>query len=52
MTPLELNDLHDSLRRVLQSRDYIDNIEGPKEKEYSEEEIKEPWATLNEDKRS
>ena len=36
----------------MQSRDYIDNIEGPKAKEDSKEEIKEPWAALNEEKRS
>jgi len=52
MTPLELNDLHQSSRRVLQNRDYIDNIEGPKAKEDSKERIKEPWAALDEEKRS
>ena len=52
MTPLELNDVHQSSGRVLQNRDYIDNIEGPKEKEDSKEEIKEPWAALDEEKRS
>lgn len=52
MTPLELNDVHQSSGRVLQKRDSIDNIEGPKEKEDSKEEIKEPWAALDEEKRS
>jgi len=37
---------------VLQSRDSIDNIEGPKEKEGSKEEIKAPWDSLDEEKRS
>lgn len=37
---------------MLQNIDYIDNIEGPKAKEDSKEEIKEPWATLDEEKRS
>jgi hypothetical protein len=32
MTPLELNDLHHSSGRVLQKRDYIESIEGPKQK--------------------
>jgi len=36
----------------LQKRDDIDNIEGPKVKEDSKEEIKEPWAALDEEKRS
>ena len=52
ITLLELNDLHHSLGRVLQSRDYIDNIEGPKAKEDSKEEIKPPWAALDEEKTS
>ena len=52
MTPLELNDLHHSSGRVLQKRDYIDNIEGPKAKEDSKENIKEPWAALDEEKAS
>ena len=52
MTPLELNDLHHSSGRVLQNRYYIDNIEGPKAKEDSKENIKEPWAALDEEKRS
>ena len=52
MTPLELNDLHQSSGRVLQNRDYIDNIEGPEAKEDSKEKIKEPWATLDKEKRS
>ena len=50
-TPLELNDLHHSSGRVLQKSDYIESIGGPKEKEDSEEEIKEPWAALDEEKR-
>jgi len=52
MTPFELNDVHQSSGRVLQNRDYIVNIEGPKEKEDSKEEINEPWAALDEEKRS
>jgi len=46
MTPLELDDLHHSSVRVLQNRDYIDNIKGSKEKEDLKEKIKEPWASL------
>ena len=49
MTPLELNDVHQSSGRVLQNKD---SIEGPKEKEDSKEEIKEPWVALDEEKRS
>ena len=53
MTPLELNDLHHSSGRVLQKRDYIDIIEGPHPtEEDSKEKIKEPWATLDEEKTS
>ena len=52
MIPRALNDVHQSSGRVLQSRDYIDNIERPKAKEDSKEEIKEPWAALDEEKRS
>ena len=53
MTLLELNDLHHSSGRVLQKRDYIERIEGPHlAKEDSKEEIKEPWATLDEEKTS
>ena len=52
MTPLELNDLHHSSGRVLQKRDYVDSIEGPHPtKEDSKEEIKGPWAALDEEKR-
>ena len=52
MTPLELNDLHHSSGRVLQKRDYLESIEGPHPaKEDSKEEIKEPWAALDEEKR-
>lgn len=49
MTPLELNDVHQSSGRMLQKQD---SIEEPKEKEGSKEEIKEPWAALDEEKRS
>ena len=49
MTPLELNDVHQSSGRVLQNQD---SIEGPKEKEDSKDEIKEPWAALDGEKRS
>ena len=52
-TPLELNDIHHSSGRVLQERDYIDNIEGPHPaKEDSKKEIKEPWVALDEEKTS
>jgi len=48
-TTLKLNDLHHSSGRVLQKRDYIESIEGPHQaKEDSEDEIKEPWALLDE----
>jgi len=37
----------------LQKKDYIESIEGPHHaKEDSEEEIKEPWALLDEEKTS
>ena len=53
MTPLELNDLHHSSGKVLQKRDCLESIEGPHPaKEDSKEEIKEPWAALDEEKRS
>jgi len=53
MTPFELNDVHQSSGRALQKRDYLEIIEGPHpEKQDSKEEIKEPWATLDEEKRS
>ena len=53
MTPLELNDIHHSSGRVLEKRDYIERIEGPHpSKEDSKEEIKEPWAALDEEKKS
>jgi len=52
MIPLELDDLHHSSGRILQNRGYIGNIEGPKEKEDLEENIKEPWAALDEEKAS
>jgi len=52
-TPLELQDIHHSSGRVLEKRDYIDSTEGSHPaKEDSREEIKEPWATLDEEKRS
>ena len=50
-TSFELNDVHQSSGRVLQKRESSDNIEGPKAKEDSKEEIKEPWAALDEEKR-
>ena len=53
MTPLELNDLHHSSGKALQKRDHLEGIEGsPPAKEDSKEEIKEPWAALDEEKRS
>lgn len=51
-TPLELNDLHHSSGRVLQKSDYIESIKGPKAKEGSKEEIKEPWVALDKEKAS
>jgi len=52
-TPLELNDLHHSLGRALQKRDHLERIEGSHlAKEDSREEIKEPWVSLDEEKRS
>jgi len=48
-TPLTLNGIHHSSRRLLQKRDYIDIIEGPHpEKEDSKEKTKEPWVALDE----
>jgi len=53
MTPLELNDLHHSLGKELKKGDYLESIKGPHPvKEDSKEEIKEPWATLDEEKTS
>ena len=53
MTPLQLNDLHHSSGRVLQKRNYLESIEGPHPtKEDSKDEIKEPWAALDEEKTS
>jgi len=52
-TPLELNDLHHSLGRALHKRDRLESIEGSHlAKENSREEIKEPWAALDEEKAS
>ena len=51
MIPRELNDVHQSSGKVMQKRDHLESIEGPKAKEDSKEEIKEPWAALDEEKR-
>ena len=53
MTPLELNGVHQSSGKALQKRDHLEIIEGSHPaKEDSKEEIKEPWAALDEEKRS
>ena len=52
-TALELSGIHHSSGIVLQKKYYIDIIEGPHpEEEDSKEKIKEPWATLDEEKTS
>ena len=52
-TPLDLNGIHLSSRRILQKRDSLDIIEGPHpEEEYSNENTKGSWATFDEEQTS
>jgi hypothetical protein len=53
MIPRELNDVHQSSGKALKKRDHFESIEGSHPaKEDSKEETKEPWAALDEEKRS